>query len=74
MTLSFSVWENKVSSVFFDMENSGVVRAFLDAHPEFKLDPFENPLTGKIAPGMLRIDGGIYDCDTLFGARMIKVQ
>ena len=58
----------------FDRENSGVVREFLDKHPEFKLDPFDHPLTGNVAPGMLRIDGGLYDCDTLFGARMIKVQ
>ncbi|MBQ9089087.1 MAG: RsmB/NOP family class I SAM-dependent RNA methyltransferase [Lentisphaeria bacterium] len=58
----------------FDAENGDVVRAFLAKHPEFKLDPFTNPLTGDIAPGMLRIDGGNYDCDTLFAARMIKVE
>lgn len=56
----------------FDAENSGVVRQFLDKHPEFKLDPFTDPLSGNIAPGMLRIDGGIYNCDTLFAARMRK--
>lgn len=58
----------------FDAENSDVVRAFLASHSEFKLDPFTNPITGEIAPGMLRIDGGLYDCDTLFAARMIKVD
>lgn len=58
----------------FDAENSGVVRKFLEKHPEFKLDPFEHPLTGAVAPGMLRIDGGNFNCDTLFAARMIKVE
>ena len=58
----------------FDAENSGVVRKFLEKHPEFKLDPFEHPLTGKVAPGMLRIDGGNFNCDTLFAARLIKVN
>lgn len=58
----------------FDEENSGVVRKFLDKHPEFKLDPFADPMTGNIAPGMLRIDGGLYNCDTLFAARMRKVE
>ena len=58
----------------FDAENFGVVRKFLEKHPEFKLDPFEHPLTGNIAPGMLRIDGGNFNCDTLFAARMIKVD
>ena len=48
--------------------------AFLEKHPEFNLDPFEHPLTGNIAPGMLRIDGGNFNCDTLFAARMIKVD
>ncbi len=58
----------------FDTENSGVVRKFLEKHPEFKLDPFEHPLTGNIAPGMLRVDGWNFNCDTLFAARMIKVD
>ncbi len=58
----------------FDAENSGVVRKFLEKHPEFKLDPFEHPLSGSIAPGMLRIDGKNFNCDTLFAARMIRVD
>ena len=58
----------------FDEENASVVRSFLEKHPEFKLDPFPNPLTGDIAPGMLRIDGGLYNCDTLFAARMRKFE
>ena len=58
----------------FDIENVDVVRKFMDKHPEFKLDPFPNPLTGEIAPGMLRIDGGLYNCDTLFAARLRKFE
>ena len=58
----------------FDIENVDVVRKFMDKHPEFKLDPFPNPLTGDIAPGMLRIDGGLYNCDTLFAARLRKFE
>ena len=58
----------------FDAENASVVRKFLEKHPEFKLDPFTDPLTGEIAPGMLRIDGGLYNCDTLFAARMRKFE
>ncbi|MBE6389768.1 MAG: hypothetical protein E7043_06300 [Lentisphaerae bacterium] len=58
----------------FDMENGEVVKDFLAAHPEYKLDPFEHPLTGKIIPGMLRIDSTDGDCDSLFMAKMRKVK
>lgn len=58
----------------FDMENSVVVRDFLSRHDEYKLDPFENPLTGKIVPGMLRIDSIDGDCDALFMAKMRRVK
>ncbi len=58
----------------FDRENSEVVKNFLSRHEEYKLDPFENPLTGKIVPGMLRIDSIDGDCDALFMAKMRKVK
>ncbi|MBQ4328240.1 MAG: RsmB/NOP family class I SAM-dependent RNA methyltransferase [Lentisphaeria bacterium] len=58
----------------FDMENSAVVKEFLARHDEYKLDPFEHPLTGKIVPGMLRIDSVDGDCDALFMAKMRKVK
>ena len=58
----------------FDQENFAVVRNFLDRHEEYKLDPFENPLTGKIAPGMLRIDSIDGNCDALFMAKMRRVK
>ncbi len=58
----------------FDAENKSVVQEFLDRHDEYKLDPFENPLNGKIAPGMLRIDSIDGNCDALFMAKMRKVK
>jgi 16S rRNA (cytosine967-C5)-methyltransferase len=58
----------------FDQENFAVVRNFLDRHDEYKLDPFENPLTGKIVPGMLRIDSVDGNCDALFMAKMRRVK
>ena len=58
----------------FDMENSSVVKEFLSRHDEYKLDPFEHPLTGKIVPGMLRIDSADGDCDALFMAKMRRVK
>jgi len=58
----------------FDEEDSQVVTKFLSGHPDFKLDPFEDPIEKNIAPGMLRIDGCKYDCDTLFVAKMRKVN
>jgi 16S rRNA (cytosine967-C5)-methyltransferase len=58
----------------FDTENSAVVRRFLAAHDEYKLDPFPHPLTGAIVPGMVRIDSCDGDCDALFIARMRKVK
>ncbi len=58
----------------FDAENRAVVQKFLERHDEYKLDPFENPLTGKIAPGMLRIDSIDGNCDALFMAKMRRVK
>lgn len=58
----------------FDEENSAVVKKFLSRHDEYKLDPFENPVNGKIAPGMLRIDSIDGDCDALFMAKMRRVR
>lgn len=58
----------------FDAENSAVVRRFLDSHAEYKLDPFPHPLSGKIVPGMVRIDSTDGDCDALFIAKMRKVK
>ena len=58
----------------FDRENSAVVKEFLARHDEYKLDPFEHPLSGNVVPGMLRIDSVDGDCDALFMAKMRKVK
>ena len=57
----------------FDVENRAAVRHFLDTHAEYKLDPFPHPLTGKIVPGMVRIDSVDGDCDALFIAKMRRM-
>ena len=58
----------------FDRENCDVVRKFLAAHEEYKLDPFPHPIYGNIVPGMVRIDSIDGDCDALFVARLRKVK
>ena len=58
----------------FDLENSTVVRSFLAGHDEYRLDPFEHPFSGKIVPGMIRIDSCESDCDALFIAKMRRVR
>lgn len=51
-------------------ENHRQVADFLAAHPGFALEDFPHPLTGEKCPGMVQIDGGIFDCDWMFVARM----
>lgn len=53
----------------FPAENEAVVRRFLAAVPDFKLDPFDHPLTGASCPGMMQVNGIEHDCDFLFAAR-----
>jgi 16S rRNA (cytosine967-C5)-methyltransferase len=53
----------------FTRENLGVVEAFLQRHPEFQLDPFENPLTGQRTNGTLQIWPGQVDGDAMYVAR-----
>ncbi len=54
----------------FESENSGVVRDFLGAHPEFELEEFINPLNGGLEPGMLSVPGAAENCDSMFVARL----
>lgn len=54
----------------FQAENEGVVRAFLETHPEFSPESGSHPLTGEITDGMYHFDGFDDDCDFLFAARM----
>ncbi len=53
-----------------EAENEAVVRAFLQQHPEFTLDPWTNPLTGALTDGMLRVWPMDANCDATFVARL----
>jgi 16S rRNA (cytosine967-C5)-methyltransferase len=53
-------------------ETLGVVRPFLDAHADFCLDPFPNPLTGAPTDGTLLIWPQDADSDAMFLARMVR--
>lgn len=54
-------------------ETRDVVNDFLADHPEFKLDPFPNPLDGQPTPGLLWIWPAESDTDGLFIARMLRI-
>lgn len=56
----------------FDQENLDVVKQFLSDNPDFKLDPFVNPLNGVQTQGFLQIYPWDADCDSMFVARLIK--
>ena len=56
----------------FTRENSGVVEAFRQRHPEFRLDPFENPLNGQRTDGTLQIWPGPVDGDAMYVARFCR--
>ena len=53
-------------------ETSGVVDAFLGAHPDFHLQPFPHPLEEAATVGTLALWPQVYDCDARFIARMIR--
>lgn len=54
-------------------ENADVVNAFLETHPEFRLEPFPNPLTGELNHGMQQIMPWDADCDASFAARFRRI-
>ena len=54
----------------FAAENLSVVEDFLAKNPGFALENFPHPLTGEDTGGMLQVDGGAFDCDWMFVARM----
>ncbi|WP_176015225.1 RsmB/NOP family class I SAM-dependent RNA methyltransferase [Victivallis sp. Marseille-Q1083] len=56
----------------FPQENAGVVNAFLAAEPAYRLEAFDNPLTGKRTDGMLQVYPWDGDCDGMFVARLRK--
>lgn len=55
-------------------ETTGVVGAFLNEHPDFRLDPFPHPLTGEPTPGSVLIWPQEADSDAMFIARMVRGQ
>ena len=56
----------------FEAENSAVIRDFLARHPEFKLEPFADPLTGNMTDGIVKISGAVANSDSMFAARLRK--
>jgi 16S rRNA (cytosine967-C5)-methyltransferase len=51
-------------------ETMAVVEQFLEGHPDFRLDPFTNPLNGAGSDGTLQIWPQEADSDAMFVARM----
>ncbi|HBM16166.1 MAG TPA: hypothetical protein DD381_07495 [Lentisphaeria bacterium] len=58
---------------FFHEENLSVINGFLAENPDFKLEPFTNPLNGKLTPGYLQVYPWDADCDAMFAARLRKL-
>jgi 16S rRNA (cytosine967-C5)-methyltransferase len=54
-------------------ETIDVVRAFLESHPQFQLDPFPHPLTGSATDGTLQIWPKESDTDAMFVARFVRI-
>ena len=54
----------------FEMENKGVVDAFLLQDSDFQLEPFASPITGGHTDGMLQTWPWQADCDSMFIAKM----
>ncbi len=53
-------------------ETTDVVTSFLEAHPEFQLQPFAHPLDGTKTPGTVQIWPHIHDGDGRYIARMTR--
>jgi 16S rRNA (cytosine967-C5)-methyltransferase len=53
-------------------ETVGVVNTFLESHPEFKLDPFPNPLDDTTTVGTIQLWPQTHDAEARFIARMIR--
>lgn len=54
----------------FRAENAAVVQWFLDGFPDFRPDPFPNPLGGATRGGVLQVWPWDGDCDSLFVVRL----
>ncbi len=53
-------------------ETVGVAQAFVNAHPDFQLEPFPHPLEEGTTTGMLQIWPQAHDCEARFIARMVR--
>jgi 16S rRNA (cytosine967-C5)-methyltransferase len=53
-------------------ETIDVVSAFLDSHPEFRLDAFPHPLEDAPAAAMIQLWPQLHDGDARFIARMVR--
>jgi 16S rRNA (cytosine967-C5)-methyltransferase len=53
-------------------ETVGVVNAFLESHPDFKLDPFPNPLDDTTTAGTIQLWPQTHDAEARFIARMVR--
>lgn len=53
-------------------ENESIVQQFLDAHPDFTLEPFDLPGIGRVEEGMLTLWPHIHGTDGFFMAKLRK--
>jgi len=53
-------------------ETLGVVRPFLESHPEFQLDPFPDPIRADATPNDGTLQIWPQDADTMFIARLVR--
>jgi 16S rRNA (cytosine967-C5)-methyltransferase len=53
-------------------ETTGVVNTFLETHPDFKLDPFPNPLDETTTGGSIQFWPQTHDTGARFIARMVR--
>lgn len=58
----------------FERENRNVVEDFLMTHSDYKLEPFENPITGMECTGMLQVMPWDGDNDSMFIAKFKKIN
>ncbi|WP_210420200.1 RsmB/NOP family class I SAM-dependent RNA methyltransferase [Aquisphaera giovannonii] len=55
-------------------ETTELVAAFLQAHPEFRLEPFRHPLEESTTNGTLQVWPHLHDCEARFIARFVRAN
>ena len=58
----------------FKEENQDIVSAFLENHPEFSLEPFNNPINNEYTKGMLQLWPQEHDSDGMFIAKLRRTK